>query len=603
MKQGTINELILRVAGESGEGVITVADSVCRVAARMGLHLATFRTFPAEIKGGPCMMQLRVSEQPIFHDGDYADVLLAFNAEAILNNFDSLHDEGTLIYEAGSEAPVPQRKGTHYLPVPFRRIALETVGSPGSKNIVALGVLAKLLGLPQDHLVNLLEERFRRAGQAVLENNLRGLNAGFRYAEEQLANSQLPRLQATSRSSKLLMTGNEAAAIGALAAGVDCFFGYPITPSSEIMEYLAKNLPRVGGRFLQTEDEISAIAGVCGASWAGRRAMTATSGPGLSLMSEVLGLLSMTELPAVIVDSQRGGPSTGLPTKTEQSDLLLSVYGSHGEAPRIVLAPTTVRESLEMVILAFNLAEKYQMPAIVLMDQTLSSRLETVDADVLSQVKVLHPPQEIETTPQQYRRFQLTDSGISPRVFPGTPGGYEYVSTGLEHNERGDPEYGEKMHTIMSAKRHKKLAALAQDPSAAGLASTFGVEEAEIGIVCWGSTAGPVREAVNRAIKMGIPVKAIVPKILNPLVHTELKPFLSSTRKLLVPEMNFTGQLCTLLRSTYLVSPLRLNAVKGVPFRSKEILEKIQQVAGMSIEKRQGPWQQVLEDLGMERAK
>jgi 2-oxoglutarate ferredoxin oxidoreductase subunit alpha len=603
MKQGTINELTLRVAGESGEGVITVADSVCRVAARMGLHLATFRTFPAEIKGGPCMMQLRVSEQPIFHHGDYADVLVAFNEEGILNNFDSLRNEGTLIYEAGSDAPVPQRKGTHYLPIPFRRIAVEIVGSPGSKNIVALGILGKLFGLPQDHLVKLLEERFRRAGQAVLDNNLKGLHAGFRYAEEQVAKSQLPCLQPTSRSSKLLMTGNEAAAIGALAAGVDCFFGYPITPSSEIMEYLAKNLPRVGGRFLQTEDEISAIAGVCGASWAGRRAMTATSGPGLSLMSEVLGLLSMTELPAVIVDSQRGGPSTGLPTKTEQSDLLLSVYGSHGEAPRIVLAPTTVRESLEMVVLAFNLAEKYQMPAIVLMDQTLSSRLETVDADVLSQVKILHPLQEVGTVPQQYRRFQLTDSGISPRVFPGTPGGFEYISTGLEHNERGDPAYGEKIHTIMSAKRYKKLAALAQDPIVAGLASTFGVEEAEIGIICWGSTAGPVREAVNRAIKMGIPVKAMVPKILNPLVHTELKPFLSSTRKLLVPEMNFTGQLSTLLRSTYLVRPLRLNAVKGVPFRSQDILEKIQQVAGRSRETRQGSEQQVLESLGMERAK
>ncbi len=580
MSEEIRNELTYRIAGESGEGVITVADSICRVAARMGLNIATYRTFPAEIKGGPCMMHVRLSEHEIFHHNDFADVLVAFNEDGLLLNIDSLRKGGTLIYESGIEAPVPEGEGYHLVPVPFRRIAVDTVGNAGSKNIVALGILAQLFSLPQDHIVKLLEERFKRRGQVVLENNLHGLRAGLDYAAEHLSSDGLPRLRPTSGPSKLLMTGNESAAIGALASKLDCFFGYPITPSSEIMEYLAKNLPRVGGRFLQTEDEISAIAGVCGASWAGRRAMTATSGPGVSLMSEILGLLSMVELPAVIVNSQRGGPSTGLPTKTEQSDLMQSVYASHGDAPRIVLAPTTVRESLEMVVLAFNLAEKYQMPVIVLMDQTLSSRLETVDADVLSHVKVIRTTQEPGGASGPYLRFQLTDSGVSPRVFPGTPGGFEYMSTGLEHNERGDPEYDEQAHTIMSAKRFKKLAALAEDPMVEGLASTFGSEGAEIGIITWGSTAGPVREAVQQAIAMGIPVKALVPKLLNPLVHSELKPFLASVRKVFVPEMNFTGQLATLLRSTYRVSTIRLNAVKGVPFRAQEILEKIQEIAG-----------------------
>lgn len=602
MDQEIKNELTVRIAGESGEGVITVAESFSRVAARMGLHLATFRTFPPEIKGGSCMMQFRISEQPIFHHGDYADVLVAFNEEAIQSNLDSLRRDGTLMYESEIEASIPEREGTRYLPIPFRRIAVDIVGNRGSKNIVALGILTQLFSLSQDHIVKLLEERFRRRGQAVLENNLKGLYAGIEYAKENLASTGLPRLEPTSNTGKLLMTGNEAAALGALAAGVDCFFGYPITPSSEVMEYLAKNLPRIGGRFLQTEDEISAIAGVCGAAWAGKRAMTATSGPGVSLMSEILGLISMTELPAVILDSQRGGPSTGLPTKTEQSDLLLSVYGSHGEAPRIVLAPTTVRECLEVMVLAFNLAEKYQMPAIVLLDQTLSSRIETVDADVLSQVNVFRTTHEPSASTEQYLRFQLTDSGVSPRVFPGTAGGFEYISTGLEHNERGDPEYDEKIHTIMSAKRHKKLAALAHDPMVAGLASTFGVEEAEIGIICWGSTAGPVRDAVQRAIEMGIPVKALVPKVLNPLIHSELKPFLASIKKLLVPEMNFTGQLAALLRSTYRVPTIQLNAVKGVPFRSQEILVKIQDAAGKlsgkAKPKRQGSKERILESVG-----
>ncbi|HWP84614.1 MAG TPA: 2-oxoacid:acceptor oxidoreductase subunit alpha, partial [Terriglobia bacterium] len=414
---------------------------------------------------------------------------------------------------------------------------------------------------------------------AIQENNQRALAAGLHYAAEHLQNTETPRLRGTSQSGKLLMTGNEAAALGALAAGVDCFFGYPITPSSEIMEYLARNLPRVGGRFLQTEDEISAIAGVCGAAWAGKRAMTATSGPGLSLMSEIVGLLSMAEVPAVIVDSQRGGPSTGLPTKTEQSDLLLAVYGSHGEAPRIVLAPTTVRESFELMPLAFDLAERYQMPVIVLMDQALSSRLETVDADLLDRLPQRQAaPAEPLAEGNGYRRFRLTETGVSPRIFPGTPG-FEHVATGLEHDESGSPEYDERTHTILSAKRHKKLATLAHDPAVANLSTRFGDESALLGIACWGSTAGAVEEAVAMACQRGLPVKALVPKLLHPFVPAEWKSFLGSIGKLLVPEMNFTGQLATLLRASFGAPSVRLNKLKGVPFQAGEILEFIEREA------------------------
>ncbi|MBI4463362.1 MAG: 2-oxoacid:acceptor oxidoreductase subunit alpha, partial [Acidobacteria bacterium] len=565
-----------------------------------GLHLSTFRTFPAEIKGGPCMMQLRVSERPIYHPGDLADALMAFNEEAIRRNWGSLREGGTLIYESGIEARLPQREGTQYYPVPLNHIATKVVGNRETKNMVALGVLIQLYRLPKEPIVKLLTERFKKRGQAVLERNLQGLEAGSRYVEEHPLPQLQHRISATNNPAKLIMTGNEASAIGTLAAGVQCFFGYPITPSSEIMEYMARHLPRTGGRFLQTEDEISAIAGVCGASWTGSRAMTATSGPGVSLMSEILGLLSMAELPAVIVNSQRGGPSTGLPTKTEQSDLLQAVYSSHGEAPRIVLAPSTVRECLEITALAFDLSEKYQMPAIVLLDQALSSRLETVDATVLANLRRIAPSKMPKESAAEYRRFRLTETGVSARAFPGTPG-YEHVSTGLEHNERGDPQYDERMHTIMSAKRYKKLAALTQDPAVTGLGSFFGVEEAEIGIMAWGSTAGPVQEAVEQAIESGIPVKAMIPKLLYPLLHSELKPFLASTRRLIVPEMNFTGQLATLLRSTYRVQTLRLNKVKGVPFQASEILEKIQQVAEAPVAARLSSRQPVLEGAHMEQ--
>ena len=579
MNQGPQNDLVVRIAGEAGEGVITVAESISRIAARMGLYLSTFRTFPAEIKGGACMMQLRVSEQPIHHPGDRADILVAFNEEAVRSNFGSLRDGGTLIYDSGIEAPIPQRPGTRYLAAPFQKLALDAVGNLSSKNVVVLGLLARLLGLPPDQIQGLLEGKFKKRGAAILENNQKALDAGLRYAAAQFESADEHHISPTAQDGKLLMTGNEAAALGALAAGVDCFFGYPITPSSEIMEYLARNLPRVGGRFLQTEDEISAIGGVCGAAWAGKRAMTATSGPGLSLMSEIVGLLSMAEVPAVIVDSQRGGPSTGLPTKTEQSDLLLAVYGSHGEAPRIVLAPTTVGESFDLMVVAFDLAERYQMPVIVLMDQAISSRLETVDAGLLAHPSApRRPAQKPEVAPEHYRRFQLTESGISPRVFPGTPG-FEHISTGLEHDETGAPEYDERTHTILSAKRHKKLASLAEDPAVARLSSQFGDERATLGIACWGSTAGAVEEAVAIANRRGVAVKALAPKLMHPLLHSEWKPFLASIDKLLVPEMNFTGQLATLLRSTYGMPTIRLNKLKGVPFLTEEILEWIEREA------------------------
>ena len=572
------NDLVLRIGGESGEGVITVAESVSRVAARMGLYLSAYRTFPAEIKGGSCMMQLRISEKPIHHPGDRADIIVAFNEEAIGNNLASWRDGGTLIYDASIEAAIPQRARNRTLAVPFHALSLETVGNSSSKNIVVLGVLTWILGLPADQIETLLEEKFKKRGTVIMENNRKALAAGLRYAAEHFQSADQHRLSAVSQPAKLLMTGNEAAALGSLAAGVDCFFGYPITPSSEIMEYLARNLPRLGGRFLQTEDEISAIAGVCGAAWTGKRAMTATSGPGLSLMSEIVGLLSMAEVPAVIVDSQRGGPSTGLPTKTEQSDLLLAVYGSHGEAPRIVLAPSTVRESFDLMPVAFDLADRYQMPVIVLMDQAISSRLESVDADLLSSISVRRPSETPDVAPESYRRFQLTATGISPRVFPGTAG-FEYISTGLEHDEAGSPQYDERTHTILSAKRHKKLLSLAEDPAVAHLSSRFGDERAALGIACWGSTVGAVEEAVGIANERGIPVQGLVPKLMHPFVHSEWKPFLGSIEKLLVPEMNFTGQLATLLRSTYGIPTVRLNKLKGVPFQTEEILEMIEQEA------------------------
>ena len=570
-------DLILRIAGESGEGVITVGETLCRIAAREGIHIVTFRTFPAEIKGGACMIQVRLSEKPIPYHGEQVDFLVCLNQAALDGNLPDLREDGALLCE--TECDLSALPGQTVYRVPFERIATREIGSRISKNIVVLGTLSYLLGLSKSSVEGFISEKFARKGETVLDHNLDALQRGRDFAETHLPKKDPYHFPQGSEQKRLLMTGNEAVALGATAAGVKYFFGYPITPASEIMEWLAVHLPKVGGSVLQTEDEISAICSVAGASWAGGKSMTSTSGPGLSLMSEAIGLLSMAEIPAVIVDSQRGGPSTGLPTKTEQSDLFLALYGSHGDATRVVMAPTCVSDCLRIIGLAFAVAEKYQLPVIVLVDQATSARLETVDAHL---VENLPQGTRLRATPGNgapYARYQLAQSPVSPIAIPGTAGG-EHMETGMEHDEFGNFACDEETHTAMTVKRFQKLEEIEKDSLTQGLCTRLGDDNAEIGVITWGSTAGPVEEAIEIAKGMGLSVQAIVPRVLNPLPHNELKAFFSKVKRVIVPELNFLGQFATLLRSTYRIPTIGLTKIKGVPLAPSEIVEKIVEAAG-----------------------
>lgn len=570
-------DLTLRIAGESGEGVITIGETVGRIAAREGLHLVTFRTFPAEIKGGSCMIQLRLSDRKIAHHGEKVDCLVSLNQQALDENLADLSEQGILLCEAECDLPAEPSARTVYQ-LPFERLAVREIGSRISKNIVVLGALSHLLGISKKRIEEFLAEKFSRKSEAILAHNRKALETGMRIAEAKINPKNPFKFPKGTGQARMLMTGNEAIALGATMAGVRYFFGYPITPASEIMEWLALHLPKLGGKVLQTEDEISAICCVAGASWAGGRAMTATSGPGVSLMSETLGLLSIAEIPAVIVDSQRGGPSTGLPTKTEQSDLLLALYGSHGDAPRLVIAPTSVEDCLSLIGVAFDLAEKYQMPAIVLVDQALSARLETVDPNTARRA-----PAAVRLCAEggdgvNFARYRLGDFTVSPAAIPGTAG-CEHMVTGMEHDELGNFACDEETHTAMTVKRFRKLAAIEDDPLSQGACAQLGDSDAEIGIVTWGSSAGPVEEAIRVAKRQGISVRAIVPKILNPLPHKELKGFFQSVKRVIVPELNFVGQFASLLRSTYRVSTISLTKIKGVPLDPSEIVSVILETA------------------------
>ena len=572
-------DLVLRIAGESGEGVITIGETLCRIAAREGIHIVTFRTFPAEIKGGACMIQVRLSEGPIPYHGEQVDFLVCLNQVAVDENLPDLKENGALLCEA--ECDVSEQPGRTVYKVPFDRIATREIGSRISKNIVVLGSLSHLLAIPKKSIEAFISEKFARKGKTVLDHNLEALQKGVDFAEQHLAKKDPYKLPGGSDQKRLLMTGNEAIALSAVAAGLKYFFGYPITPASEIMEWLAVHLPKVGGVVLQTEDEISAVCSVAGASWAGGRSMTSTSGPGLSLMSETVGLLSMAEIPAVIVDSQRGGPSTGMPTKTEQSDLFLALYGSHGDVARVVMAPTSVADCFRVTALAFAIAEKYQLPVIVLVDQATSARLETINPQILDRLPQASRLCAAPGDGAPYARYRLTDSPVSPAAIPGTEGG-EHMVTGMEHDEFGNFACDDETHTAMTVKRFRKLDEIENDPLTQDLCTRLGDENGEIGVVTWGSTAGPVEEALAVAKGLGISAQAIIPRVLNPLPHKELKAFFGKVKRVIVPELNFLGQFASVLRSTYRIPTIGLTKIKGVPLEPREIVEKIVEAASAS---------------------
>jgi 2-oxoglutarate ferredoxin oxidoreductase subunit alpha len=354
----------IAVVGSGGDGVVTLGDLIAQVAAEEGLHVIKTEAYGPQIRGGESSCTVRVAADEIFAQGASADVLVVFGWSdfARFRGEISVAPGALVLYEATEDRPSAEDLGVVggedplWVPVPFAGVSKASSGSPGSKNVVSLGILGELLGLPAERLERALARRFRRKKASVLEGSLKAFAAGREFAVTQAPVFARRRLDYAPSAPRILMSGNEAAAIGALHAGCRFFAGYPITPSSEILHFLAEWMPRAGGAFLQTEDELAAIGAVIGASFAGVKAMTATSGPGLSLMTEMLGLASMAEVPVVIVDVQRGGPSTGNPTKSEQADLLQCLFGTHGDAPRVVLACSDVEDCFHATVEAFNIA-------------------------------------------------------------------------------------------------------------------------------------------------------------------------------------------------------------------------------------------------------
>ena len=579
------------ICGSAGDGTIAAGDILKRAMARLGYKVIAFDLYPAEIRGfGKCISRVRVTTEQAYSLKRHSDVLVSLNDYYAIPHVPEVRDFGAVIYEDSPIARLPE--GGHItahvrpMQLPYglhqRGISERVTGAARSRNIVVLGYLAGLYGIDPDAFREVIGAKFRTKAEAVVKDNTAAFNAGYEAgrATFKLDDAVLgPPLQKDKGEAATMMTGNGAVVRGSLDAGLDTFFGYPITPATTIMERLARELPKNGGRLLQTEDEISAIAATIGAGYAGARAATATSGPGLALMTEMLGLGVMAEGPCVVFVSQRGGPSTGMPTKTEQSDLNLAVFGGAGDARRIVLAPTNVDGCYRVAGKAFEMAEKYQTPVIVLLDLYLSNRYETVV-----------PPEKNPFAPNlnkgfaaargkgRYRRYAASADHVSPRALPGEAGGMHTV-TGLEHSELGKPDDQAENHMAMSAKRHAKLEAALEHPDFT-ICKRFGDEgPVDVGIIGWGSTFGEILEAMFAAREEGISCAAMKVVMLSPLPVRRIAAFFHDCREVLAPELNYQGQFANLVTGALGRPVIRLNRATGVPMPVQEILAEIRRLA------------------------
>jgi 2-oxoglutarate/2-oxoacid ferredoxin oxidoreductase subunit alpha len=577
-------DLVIRIAGEAGEGVLITGQMVTQAAARAGYHVLTDSVPPAEIKGGYSFYQIRLGERRLRSRGDLVDVLLAFNQEAFQNSIEHLRTDGILIYDS-AEVRLAENDRYRSYAVPLTDIAKNQVELSLAKNMVAVGVVGGLFGLKVEHIHRLLQEsKLAKKGADILNKNLKAVDLGYAFVHANVAERGTLEVRPANLEGRIVLSGNHAMALGALVAGCRRYAGYPITPATDIMEFLADELPRVGGAVVQAEDEIAAIGMVLGASYAGQKSMTATSGPGLSLMTEMLGLASMAEIPSVVIDSQRAGPSTGMPTRHEQGDLNLAVYGAHGEVQRAVLAPTSLTDCFWITIGAFNLAEEFQLPVIVLQDTLLAVRTESIPRPDLSQVKLVNRRTfayrdedsanghgyDASSGPERYLRYEITADGVSPMAIPGTPGG-AYVATGLEHTQAANTSSDARNHTAMTDKRFQKLEGLRQK---APPPHEYGDPTAELGFLTWGSTFGVVCEAIDRLAAKGIKAHALAPRMVWPVPTHQIDPFLKNKRTVIVPEVNYTGQFAQLLKTHYQnVEFTRLNVYGGEPFDVSHIVE------------------------------
>ncbi|HEX2022638.1 MAG TPA: 2-oxoacid:acceptor oxidoreductase subunit alpha [Candidatus Thermoplasmatota archaeon] len=576
-------EVSIRIGGAAGDGVASTGEIFGKTLSRSGQHVYAYNSYQSVIRGGHVWFQVRGGKDPISYVGQHADVLIALNKQTVEVHAPVMREGGVVIFDPTKvevkEGDLPA--GVRACPMPLYELAKQHSPNPIMANTVAVGAAMQFIKAPIEQFKSVLEDQFGHKKADVVEANLKAAQAGIDYAREKWGPLDFALPYSDKR--RVFLTGNQAIALGAIAAGCTFYTFYPMTPATSIGQFLADNGPGLGIVVKQCEDEISVVNMAIGGSYAGARSMCATSGGGFALIVEALGMAGILETPLVVALSQRSGPSTGLPTKTEQGDLNMVMGAGQGDYPRIVLAPRTVPEAFEATARAFHLADKWQTPVILLSDLLLSEHFETSEEFPMENVRIERGLLHKDAVPADYRRYQITESGVSARVVPGVPGG-TYIAGSDEHDEDGtlvsDVRSGLpdaiEVRVQQMEKRMRKIEGARHDLR---LPERVGPKAAPVTLVSWGSTHGAVREAMATLRKDGIEVASIEFTDIYPLDAEKLRDLLTKERYTLMIEGNYTGQLERLIRAETGWFPNdRLHKYDGEPFWPEEIVAKVKAI-------------------------
>jgi len=578
-----VNKISVIIGGEAGAGIARSGFLFAKTCLRGGLHVFGTIDYQSLIRGGHSFYSARADAEEIYSQADTIDLLLALNKETILFHKDELVPGGGIVYDGVEITLSDEELGRDDLKlysVPLRRVVKELEGELVMRNTVALGAAVALLGSGLEILNGVIGDAFK---SKVAELNVKAAKMGYDYAREHYAEDFEYRLEKTSSAGKrkMFINGNEAVALGAIRAGCKFYAAYPMTPATGVLHFMAPLDREYGMIVIQAESEIAAINMVAGASFAGVRTMTATSGGGFCLMSEGLGMTGMTETPAVIMLAQRPGPSTGLPTYSGQGDLRFAIHASHGEFLRVVIAPGDVEECFYKTMEAFNLAEKFQIPAILITDKYLvesHGAAELFDQNRIGIDRGLLLSEDEYVGEEEYKRHKFTEDGVSPRAMPGMRGAMVRTNAD-EHDERGYTTDDPELTTKMADKRFKKLYALVKELETYETTKLYGSEEADVTILGWGSTKGPIREAMKLLSKEGLKINYLQIVYLNPFPVANVQRILKSAKKTVVVENNKTSQLSSLIREHLLMTvDHKILKYDGRPFNPRELSQRIKEV-------------------------
>ena len=574
------DDLNWAIGGEAGDGINSTGKIFAQALSRAGRHVFTSKDFASRIRGGYTAYKVRSSTERVESVVDRLDILIALTQRTVEENMDELHEGSVIIYDCERtmmedfEAP----EGMVGLPVPLKRLA-EDAGGALMQNIVALGAACEVANFPIENLDEALEKRFGDKGESIVANNREAARFGEEHVVEELDHDEFDYDIETTDNDYVLLNGDEAIGMGAIAAGCRFYSGYPITPATDVMEYLKGRLERYGGHVMQAEDELAAINMALGAARAGARSMTATSGPGIDLMAETFGLVATSETPLVICDVMRSGPSTGMPTKQEQGDLDMLLYGGHGEIPRFVVAPTTISECFHKTVEAFNLAEQYQTPVYLVGDLSLAVTEQTFEPEEFDMESVeidrgnIVGEDDLDAWLDDNDRFQPhfpAADGISPRTLPGTSGG-AHMTTGLEHDELGRRTEEQDVRIEQVDKRNQKVETARENED--WDYREFGDSDAETLVLSWGSNEGAMREAIRFLDEADVDVRFLSVPYLFP--RPDLTEEIEAAEDVIVVECNATGQFADVIEGDALTRVKRINKYDGVRFKADELAERI----------------------------